>query len=67
MKNYQIIYCKNCGQGTTWANQKTQFKRLKKLGLEKNNIDAILPLCHKCLTNRIKNHSTVATVATFPF
>lgn len=66
MKNYQIIHCKNCNQGTTWADQKFQFKRLKKFKFEKAEIDEILPLCQKCLTKWIKNCATVAGVATFP-
>lgn len=49
--------CKNqgCFQIVTWAEQKAQFKRLKKLEFDNQTIKEILPRCPKCLTAYLKN------------
>jgi hypothetical protein len=47
--------CKDCKRPMTWADQKTQYKRLSKLNYLHEVIVTILPRCSKCLTRYLKN------------
>jgi hypothetical protein len=46
------ITCSDCGSayGVTWADQRSQFGRLIRRGVTRDQIKDILPRCGKCVT-----------------
>ncbi len=48
--------CIECRRPMTWAQQRVQFGRLKRLGISAAHIKATLPRCQKCLTIWLRNH-----------
>ena len=49
------IICKSCRSRMTWAQQRVQFGRMLKRGLNKEQAKLLLPQCQKCITRHLKN------------
>jgi hypothetical protein len=62
------IRCLQCGLGMTWAEQRRQYGRLIRKGLNPQDAKAITPLCQKCITvsfdrtNENRRHQSVQSV-----
>jgi hypothetical protein len=48
--------CK-CGTPMLWDDEKRQFGRLmKRSGFSKEEVKEMMPMCHKCMTNYLREH-----------
>jgi hypothetical protein len=53
----KVIVCRGCGSVMSWAEQKQEFGRMIKAGMDKAEIDSLQPLCVVCVSKALNQRT----------